>query len=104
MKITEMGVSLEEGILHGVFGVFAISGDVAGEAEDLIFIARDEFFEGAFVAGASGCDKQRLVFTNDARGERMGVRRTHEMLGPPDHGSGCGIPAQYSTKHRLSAP
>jgi hypothetical protein len=97
----EVCESLQKSILHRVFGVFPIPGDITGEAEDLIFIARDKLFECGSIACASGCDKQRLVFANDARGERMRVWRTHEVQRPPDHGPGCGFAAKYSTKHLL---
>ncbi len=96
--------TLQKSILHRVFGVFAIPGNVVRETENLIFVAGDKFFECSSVAGASGCDKLRFVFANDARGERMRVWRTHEVQLPPDHEFGCGFAAKYSTKHLMSSP
>jgi len=41
MKVFEMRIGLQKSILHRVFGVFAISCDIAGETEDLVFVAGD---------------------------------------------------------------
>jgi hypothetical protein len=73
VETIEVCECLQESVLHRIFGVFAIPGDVVRETENLIFVARDKFFERSGIAGASGCDKQRFVFANDAGGKRMRV-------------------------------
>jgi len=42
--------------LHGVFGVFVISGDVPRETENLAFVAIDKFLECRGVSTSGGCD------------------------------------------------
>src|SRR5262249_5210120 len=101
VKIAKVCISFQESILHRVFGVFAIPGDVTGEAEDLIFITRDKLFKCGSVACASGGDKQRFVFPNDVRRERMWVWRAHEVQRPPDQELGGRFVAKYSTNHLL---
>ncbi len=73
LEFAEVLVSLQKGFLHGVFGVFAILGDVLGEAENFALVAADEGFEGADVAGFGGGDEDRLVFLHDG-GRKLGAR------------------------------
>jgi len=56
VEILEVCISLQEGILHGVFGVFVISRDVPCETENLAFIAIDKFLECGGVSSLGGCD------------------------------------------------
>jgi hypothetical protein len=56
MEIFEVCIGFQEGILHGVFGIFVISRDVPRETENLAFITIDKFFESLGVSSLGGCD------------------------------------------------
>ena len=78
---------LQERLLHGVFGVFAVLGDVLGEAEDLALVAAHQGFEGGDVARFRGRDQGGLVVLDDLRGERVRLYRvefgrTHRQFCP----------------------
>jgi len=66
LKILEVRVRLEESVLHGVLGVFAIPRDVHGQAEDFRFVAVYQFFESMHVAALGGSHQQMLVVAGDA--------------------------------------
>jgi len=65
VEILEVCVSLQEGILHGVFRVFVISCDVPGETENLAFITIDKFLESSSITAPSGCDEKVFVLADD---------------------------------------
>jgi len=65
VEILEVCVGFQEGILHGVFGVFVISCDVPLEAENLVFIAIDKFLEGGSVPSPGGGDEKVFVLADD---------------------------------------
>lgn len=52
LELIQLAVRLHEDVLSDVFGVFAILGDVLGDAKDLAVILAHQFFEGGCVAVA----------------------------------------------------
>ena len=56
-KLVELFVGFQKSVLRDVFGVFAVLGDVLGDAEDLPLVLADELSKGAGVAGAGALDK-----------------------------------------------
>jgi len=69
-----MRVGLHEGVLHGIFGVFAVTGDVHGEAEDFALVAIDEFLKCRCVAGLRGLDEEVFVLAGDSGWKAVWVR------------------------------
>jgi hypothetical protein len=61
LKFAEVLEGFEESLLHGVFGVFAILGDVLREAENLALVTAHESFERVDVACLRGSYEDRLV-------------------------------------------
>src|SRR6184192_397697 len=74
LEILEVCVRLEEGILHGVLGVFPIPSDVHGQPEDLRFIAVYQLFEGMRIATLGGGHEQVFVVARNGGRQTVGIR------------------------------
>jgi hypothetical protein len=49
LKAFQVGVGLEKGFLHGVFGIFTVPRDIHRQPKYLVLVAVDKLFEGSSV-------------------------------------------------------
>lgn len=68
LELIQLAVRLHEDVLSDVFGVFAILGDVLGDAKDLAVILAHQFFEGGCVAVARSVYQRYVGVTSSTPG------------------------------------